>query len=170
MISFINSEILQAKKEHAHCSMDMTPQWHELDTSNRFDSKWVIAGTLSIKKRMVHTLRIESMTLAWHGPEITNLKCSLFKMPYEKIDTFATDENLISQGTWSKKYQRIHLKFTTPEYINDPVAFYGLVMTFDTATEQLLKQGYFEMVPDSLPDQLQKSVQGSPLKLSFIER
>lgn len=173
MIIFVNVVInvsLLARDESLYCSMDMTSDWHELDTTQRFSSKWVMAGTLSIKKRMEHTLRIESMTLAWHGPAIERLEGSLFKMPRGKKEIFAIDENLISKGIWSIKFQRMHLHFSVPEYIHDPVALYGLVFTFDTQTEDLLKQGYFEIVPDLLPEPLQKSMKNAPIKLAFIKR
>ena len=166
---FLSYTTIIAKAEKKPCEVSLTSDWKELDTSKKFSSHWVMVGTLSIKKRMEHSLRLDSMLFAWHGPRITAIDCSLFRIPFAKNTIFATDENLIAQGIWSVSAQRMHFPFFHPEYIHDPIARYALVMTFDEKTGNMLKEGYFEIVPDNLPDQLKKIMLQRPLRLSFAQ-
>lgn len=146
-------------KEQRPCELSVASNWKELDTSKKFSSKWVMVGTLSIKKRMEGTLRLESMLFAWKGPSpLPNLSGNLFHIPYNKTTVIPTDEYLVARGAWSVKNQRLEFRFIHPEYIHDPIARYALVLTVEAALEPLLKQGAFEIIADKLPQELRTSV------------
>lgn len=125
-------------------------------------SIWVWAETFVVKKRTSELLYLQGLILLWKGSYLKDLQASLFKKEPNKT-LFALEENLMSDGVWNEKEQKITFKFRHPVKLN-PTNHFCLVLTIQKDMQEILKQGKFSVDPTSFPEQLKKDI---PQKLSF---
>ncbi len=160
--------MLEARKQPA-CELHITPEWKDLDTeahAKEFGGKWILAATFVIKRRDKEFIRLEEIDLAWHGEEIERLTASLFRKELHR-DLLPVEESLVCDGTWNRKNQILQLRFEEKEYLQ-PTTIYCLVLTVPDDLEKQLRKGHFDILPESLPYQLQPAVEKKNLRISML--
>lgn len=151
------------------CELSVTSEWKDLDEqekAQKFGGRWVHVATLIIKKRSNDLVKLSELDLKWHGQKITQLSGSLYKKNVNH-ELVPIEENLISDGTWNSNKQILQLKFEDTQYLQ-PTNSFCLVLTVPQELEPALKNGYFDLLPHSLPTQL-KQVAKQHLKISMLE-
>lgn len=160
---------LYARITKTPCELDIKPEWKVLDSpehDQEFGGKWILTATFIIKRRDKEFIRLEEIDLAWHGEKIERLVASLFKKdPYQ--DLMPVEESLVCDGTWNSKDQILQLKFEEKEYLQ-PTTMFCLVLTVPDELEPRLKTGHFDLLPESLPYQLQPVAKEKNLRISML--
>lgn len=150
------------------CDLKLQSLWQELqnikESSITFHGKWIHAGTITFRKKIVGPITLHTLVLHWHGNTIENLEASLYYTEVNK-PFLAIDENWISDGQWSSGSQKLTFKFKEPCTLCAITTFH-LVLTVSLEVEPILKKGYFTLSPCTLPQQYQ-DIQEESRKLSF---
>ncbi len=161
--------IAHSKAPHIQdCSITIESQWEDLENnkekSQKFGGKWILAGTITFKKKCNAQVNLQEIRLQWHGKHIENLTGSLFTSkdfgPFKPLPA-----NHIADSKWSKKTQTLMLKFDRVISLH-PTTVFHLVLTVPEDQEQLLK-GQFIIEPDYLPTPFQEAAQKDPLSINL---
>lgn len=134
------------------------PMWRPLGTrkaaeADRFGGKWILVGTIVIKKRVKENISLDQLNLKWNGVFIEKLIGSLYRGVPDK--TFVPiDDCWLSDGVWNKKHQRLSFHFNGPEFLNSHSVF-CLVLTIPDAIESMVRNGYFTVQQGCLPQLMQ---------------
>ncbi|HSC24746.1 MAG TPA: hypothetical protein VLB80_00815 [Candidatus Babeliales bacterium] len=147
----------------------LKPKWYDLDQNctkvDEFGGKWILAGSITFKKRCKNSICIETICLQWNGECLDNLIASLYKKNLDKDVFLPIEENLICDGTWNKDKQTLVLNFNEKENLAPTTVFY-LVLTVPQSIETLLKKGSFFLEEQSLPKPFKECAHHE--KLSFM--
>lgn len=167
---FTPVSILIAKLEKKPaCQLSIIQEWKNLDTCERdktFQARWILATKFVFKRRDKEFIALDEIDLAWHGPMVKNLVGSLYKKEPDR-DFIPLDESLVCDGRWIESKQVLQLRFNQKEYLQ-PTTTFCLVLTVPNGLEKILKAGYFDLIPDTLPHQLKVTAQKENLRISML--
>lgn len=156
--NLIISSYLMSEHTHEHDELRVIiePHWQNLEHSaehaSRFGGQWILAGSITFKKKTKRPLFLTELHLTWHGPHVTNLLGSLYDKPLDK--TFMPiEDSLLCDGSWNEKTQTLLLRFNTKKALSAVDIFY-LVLTVPHHLEPELKKGYFDIQAVSVPEPL----------------
>ena len=132
----------------------LEPMWKDLENNEKkaeeFGGKWILAGSITFKKRAKDTLHLNKIYLQWRGAPIENLVASLYyKEDDEKF--LPIQSNLICDGTWNRGLQTLLLDFEEKKTLG-PTNIYYLVLTVPNNLEIIIKDGSFNLLPNALPE------------------
>jgi hypothetical protein len=161
---------LQSHISKPACEVSIKPEWRNLDDqekSEKFGGKWMLAGKITIRKRIKDTITLQALDLKWEGKEIiNNLNASLYRQtPNQEL--IPIEETLVCDGHWNKDKQLLQLKFDHKEYLHTQSIF-CLVLTVSNQLEPILKKGSFKVITQNLPYQLKPAVIKNDLRISFL--
>ena len=142
---------LQAKQEPF--KVIVQAQWKNLDSNpqriKRFGGKWILAGSITFKKRSPEMVFLDEIQLTWKGKKINQLTGSLYEknnmslfLPIEKY--------LVCDSIWKQSTQQLFLRFNRPLTLGAVNTFY-LVLTVPEELETVLKSGQFSIEQNGLP-------------------
>lgn len=167
---FTPVSILIAKSEKKPaCQLSIIQEWKNLDTSERdktFNARWILTTKFVFKRRDKEFIALDEIDLAWHGPMVKNLVGSLYKKEPDR-DFIPLDESLVCDGRWIESKQILQLRFNHKEYLQ-PTTTFCLVLTVPNGLEKVLKAGYFDLIPDTLPHQLKVTAEKENLRISML--
>ena len=146
-----------------------TPTWIHLDDPhhiNLFDKTiWVLVGTFTIY--MKEPSYLSALSLKWVGPEPTAIhSASLYRSNGKTLK--ATDNYLIADGQWYRELnnQKLIFDFPNPEKLHVSNRLY-LVLTITKDSEDIINKGTFQILPENLPQSLQRGLNHSPIYLTL---
>jgi len=147
----------------------MEPLWHSLDNdhANIFGGKWIIVGSINLKKKSNENVQLSHLQLSWKGPKLPNLVASLYNKEPDK-PFLAIEDNLICDGTWDQTKQKLLLKFKKNASLHAYNSYY-LVLTVPPSLEKIITRGTFEIDKATLPHQLKEHL-NQPLTLSLNKK
>lgn len=153
-------------------SILLEPRWENLDqdadSTQAFGGKWILAGTITFKKKAQDTVYLSQLKLRWKGVYLDKLIASLYRKDYEK-KFLAIEENLVCDGCWNKAKQVLTLNFNEKEMLG-PTNIYLLVLTVPEKQEPLLRKGSFELITNELPEQFSVCARDQKLILSYAPK
>src|SRR5690606_8029013 len=89
-------------------NVTLQPEWTNLDYNDNaieeFGSKWMLAGSITFKKKIKDPIQVKQIIMRWTGETIDNLVASLYKKDLDK-EFAPIEKNLICDGIWNKKKQ-----------------------------------------------------------------
>ncbi len=139
------------------CELMLKPLWQELqDKQERtitFKGKWILAGTITFRKKILDVIELDKIVLSWHGKRIDSLNASLYSTEINRPFR-AIENNWVSDGQWNAKTQQLTFKFSSKCTLCAITTFY-LVLTVPPLLEPTLKKGSFTLETYSLPSQYQ---------------
>ena len=147
----------------------LLPHWNNLEhTTERiqqFGGKWILAGSITFKKKAKDTVHLNQLSLRWKGPKLQQLLGSLYKKELDK-EFIPIEDNLICDGSWNKAKQTLQLKFNEKQTLG-PINIFYLVLTVPEPVEPLVKQGQFDVISTSLPEQYKICTRNHTLSISY---
>lgn len=145
------------------------PQWQDLESNEKkvkeFGGKWILAGSITFKKKAKDTVHLHRIYLQWNGDRIESLSGSLYKADADK-PFLPIQENLVCDGVWNKCQQTLMLNFDKKETLGFANTF-NVVLTVPDQLEETLKSGYFNLMPNYLPEPFKMCARKDPLFLAF---
>lgn len=157
---------------HTICEIQSDSKWQNLDekdcveTQKTFGGKWILAATITFKKKISQDIYFNMLDLEWQGVPLSKLNATLFRCDPTRMFV-PIEENVVADGTWSEHHQTLHFSFKEKERLQTTHTF-GLVLTIPSELEQSIKKGHFNLIPATLPQQLQESAQQHPLHVQFM--
>ncbi len=149
-------------------AISLEPTWQDLETNpnniQKFGGKWILAGSITFKKRAKDSVNLEKMYLKWNGPELENTIASLYRGRPDK-NFLPIEDNVIADGIWNKAKQRLLFDFLEDETLGAITIFY-LVLTVPPSCEQLFQQGHFSLEKTCLPGPYQQCIYNNKLAFS----
>lgn len=144
----------------------MEPTWKDLDNgTKKFKSKWILAGTITFKKKAQEKIHLDRLHLQWDGPKIEHLMASLYTN--ECLEDFLPiQENLVCDGTWNSNQQKLMFNFEEKQLLTFKNCFF-LVLTVTDENEPLLKNGKFDLITTILPEPLKECLPNGQLCLRY---
>lgn len=147
----------------------LEPFWQDLENNDQkaqeFGGKWILAGSITFKKKAKDTLHLRKIYLQWHGKNIENLNATLYlKDDDEKF--LPIQDNVVCDGIWNKAQQTIMLNFEEDHTLGPTNIFY-LVLTVPKKIEPILKKGYFALLPTYLPEPYKMVARKKPLSIAY---
>ncbi|MDR3549880.1 MAG: hypothetical protein P4L31_00565 [Candidatus Babeliales bacterium] len=147
----------------------LTPQWQDLesneDKAKEFGGKWILAGSITFKKKAKDTVHLHRIYLQWNGNRIESLCGSLYKAESDR-SFLPIQENLVCDGVWNKCQQTLMLNFDKKETLGFANTF-NLVLTVPDDLEAILKTGHFNIIPSYLPEPFKMCARKDSLSLAF---
>lgn len=147
----------------------LEPKWenleHGIEKIKLFGSKWILAGSITIKKKSKEPASLTILELKWKGPRIDHLVASLYRKCPDKI-FLPIENNLISDGIWNEDLQTLTFTFNASQSLGILNIFY-LALTMPISQEERIKTGFFVIEPTGLPFLMRKYIDRQPLMLSF---
>ena len=170
LIACLATSFMHARITNQACEVTIKPEWKNLDEpekAEKFGGQWILAGKITIKKRIKDAIFLQELDLKWEGKEkIKSLNASLYRQtPNQEL--IPIEETLICDGHWNSNKQLLQLKFDHKEYLSTQSIF-CLVLTVSENLEPILKQGSFKVLTENLPRQLQPAAQKKDLRISFL--
>jgi len=154
-------------------TISIEPSWDNLehgnDKSSQFGGKWILAGSITFKKKKAdEAVHLQTLLLHWHGISIDTLSASLYKKNFDptRKDFLPIEDYLVCDGTWNKKKQTLVLDFNTKQTLGTVETFY-LVLTVPESVEPALKDGFFSLEPTCLPEPFKKCIDTNTLALAL---
>lgn len=149
--------------------VSLEPCWRSLgsaisERADFFGGKWVLIGTITMKKRARESIALCQLNFQWQGKYIDRLIGSLYCVSHDK-KFIPTDEFLVSDAVWNNKKQQLQFKFNCATKLNTHTVFY-LVLTVPEEIEKILRLGSFTIISHCLPLQMQDSLSQKNLTLS----
>jgi len=147
----------------------LEPKWENLENDQEriahFGGKWILAGSITFKKKVKDYIRLSQITLQWSGPYLEKLTGSLYEKNFEKT-FYPIQDFFISDGIWNKKAQTLTLTFDRLCLLQ-AVNTFLLVLTIPVDQEESVKTGSFSIADMSLPEEFKESIKAQKLSLSF---
>lgn len=157
--------------DHEEVRVIVEPKWQNLEPNHahacQFGGKWMLAGSITFKKKTKDTLYLTELDLHWNGKPLDNLVGSLYDKPLDK-EFMAIEDALICDGTWNKTTQTLLLKFDKKRTLNAVTIFY-LVLTVPEHLESTLKHGSFDIHATSIPEPLILDTHDFRLSLDVLD-
>jgi hypothetical protein len=161
--------LLPCKAEETF-NIALKPKWRCLEEDCKkvaeFGGKWILAGSITFKKRSKDPVFIETINLHWDGENLDNLIASLYRKNLDKENFLPIEENLVCDGVWNKNKQTLVLNFDEKESLA-PTTTYYLVLTVPDDIEPVLKNGSFSLEEQNLPKPFKQCAQQEKLSLAF---
>ncbi len=159
------------KAEQEQFKVLVEPKWHNLETdtdrTKLFGGKWILAGSITFKKRSTEAVFLDGIQLSWKGANIEQLTGSL----YEKNETGAflpIEKNCVCDSSWKKSTQQLFLHFDHPLTLGAINTFY-LVLTVPENIEPILKNGSFHIEQAGLPLPYREYVKDHELSIALSQ-
>lgn len=150
-------------------AIDLQPIWQNLDsnqaTTKQFGGKWILAGSITFKKRSGESVALHSLRLQWKGPRISSLFGTLYKKR-DGLEFLPLEENMICDGIWLPAEQALLLPFDKKIALGLSNTFY-LVLTLSEESESLLKKGMFALDERILPEPYTHLLRGQQIALAY---
>lgn len=147
----LTARVMRAEQESFKVIVE--PKWHNLesdtDRTKQFGSKWILAGTITFKKRSTEAVFLDELQLSWKGKKIDQLIGSLYEKN-EAGEFLPIEKYLVCDSCWKKSTQQLFLRFNHPLTLGAINTFY-LVLTVPEEIEQILKNGTFYIEQAGLP-------------------
>jgi hypothetical protein len=128
-------------------------KWQNLDLdANRiklFGGKWILAGSITFKKRSTEAVFLDEIQLSWKGEKIEQLIGSLYEKN-ETGDFLPIEKYFVCDSNWKKSTQQLFLRFNQPVTLGAINTFY-LVLTLPESIESILQNGSFYIGQAGLP-------------------
>jgi len=144
-------------------------KWEDLEQNSErtklFGGKWILAGSITFKKRSSETVFLDEIQLTWNGKKLDNLIASL----YEKNNTSSflpIEKYCVCDSRWKCSTQQLFLRFNKPFVLGAVTTFY-LVLTVPEPLEPVLKKGTFRIEYAGLPLPYRDYVKGKELSLAL---
>jgi hypothetical protein len=151
-------------------TIKLSSSWSNIESPRTqkevFGGQWILAGTITFTKNARDAIMLNRLCLRWQGPPLNFLTASLYRKKNDQA-FLPIEENVVSDGQWSRQDQTLLFKFNTGEKLSAVSTFY-LVLTVPHSIEPLLRKGYFTIEPTCLPDPFQQYAYNN-IKLSFCE-
>lgn len=166
--------VLMTTTVYPECKILSECKWENLDSSSYqhqklFNSQWFLAATLTFKKTEKEVIDLDQLELAWNGQHLETLQATLFRC-YPEKPFHPFEENVLADGIWDKRNQKLHFNFTTKERLN-PIHTFGLVLIIPKNTEETIKQGQFALVQSCLPYVFKEHLEEKkPIVISFKDK
>ncbi len=168
LISFIAT----CTQLHAHLDdfqIILEPIWQDLDgnrtRSHQFDGKWILAGSITFKKKAKESVNLSRLYLHWTGTKINGLMGSLYRKNMDE-EFLAIEKNLVCDGTWNSAEQTLMLNFDKQQNLSLVNIFY-LVLTVPEDLEETIRHGRFDLVNYCLPESFQPCTAHQKLSLAL---
>jgi hypothetical protein len=128
------------------------PKWENLELNDKkmefFGSKWLLVGSITLKKKAKELVNLSQLTLRWQGPRLNNLVGSLYKKNPDR--PFLPIENqLLCDGEWNKTRQTLAFHFD--QQLLGPLNIFYVTLILPPSTEELIKNGSFVLDTTALP-------------------
>lgn len=167
LILIFSSHFLHAKQEEFKIILE--PKWENLEHDEhritQFGGKWILAGSITFKKKSKEYVHLSQLTLRWNGSHLDKITGSLYEKNFEK-NFYPIEDFLICDAIWNKKQQTLQFQFDQKCSLRAVNTFY-LVLTVPVNQETTLKQGSFCITNDCLPNQFKEHIDTQNLSLSF---
>lgn len=155
----------------ADCDILLVPHWDNLEKNNMMErdlgGAWILVGSITFHKKSKEVAKLETISLEWHGDHINHLSGSLYKKNSEK-QFMPIEDNLICDGSWNKRNQRLVLNFNDRKQTLGPCSIFYLVFSVPESIEPTLKTGHFSLTQTNLPEALYKNNQDLKLDLAQV--
>jgi len=153
-------------------SISLEPKWENIELDElkieQFGcKKWILAGSLTFKKRPEKPENLSTLTFHWQGPRLDSITGSLYKKNPDK-PFLPFEDMLISDGTWNKTKQTLTFSFNNIQNLGSLNVFY-LTLTIPSTLEELIKSGSFTLEPTGLPTPYKRRARTSHLSLTFAD-
>jgi len=149
----------------------LEPKWVNLDTNperaKEFGGKWILAGSITLKKRSPEVLFLDKMKLTWEGEKIEKLIGSLYEKN-DMMEFLPIEKYLLSDSMWKSSTQQMILHFHRPLTLGAINTLY-LVLTVPEELENILKKGKFTLEHVNLPVQYRHHVKGQELSIALSD-
>lgn len=153
------------------CDVLLVPRWDNLEKNNMIErdlgGRWILVGSITFHKTSKEVAKLSRISLEWHGNHIDHLSGSLYKKNSEKR-FMPIEENLVCDGSWNKRNQRLTLDFHDRKQTLGPRNIFYLVFTVPEAIEPKLKTGYFSLSDTNFPEAFYKKEQDLKLDLAQV--
>ena len=153
----------------ADCDIILMPHWDNLEKNNMIErdlgGQWILVGSITFHKKSKEVAKLAKISLEWHGDPINHLSGSLYKKNPEK-QFMPIEDNLICDGSWNKRNQRLVLNFNDRKQTLGPRNIFYLVFSVPESIESTLKNGYFSLTQTNLPDAFYNNNQDLKLDLA----
>jgi len=164
--------VLTIRTEKEPFQVVLSAKWENLDNDPQkialFGGKWILAGSITFKKRSSEMIFLDEIQLTWEGEKLDALVGSL----YEKNDLSSLflpiERYLVCDGCWRKSTQQLFLRFNRTLTLGAVNTFY-LVLTVPKEIEEKLKNGKFRMEKVGLPLPYRQYVGCHELAISLNE-
>ncbi len=147
----------------------LEPKWENLENDQdriaHFGGKWILAGSITFKKKIKDYIRLSQITLQWFGPHLEKLTGSLYEKNFERT-FYPIQDFFISDGIWNKKTQTLTFPFDRHCWLQAVNTFF-LVLTIPVDQEESVKTGSFSIADMNLPEEFKQSINTQKLSLSF---
>src|SRR5690606_26613410 len=105
--------------------------WQPLETdiskNKIFGGTWVLAGSVTFKKKAKDLVRLQAIHLQWKGPHRENLMGLLYQKETDK-DFLPIEENLVCDSLWNKSKQTMVFNLPKRQALGISQIFY-IVLT-----------------------------------------
>lgn len=150
-------------------NITLQPKWINLDQTNdsecEFGGKWILAGSITFKKKIKEQVSIKQIIMKWTGGNIDNLVASLYKKDLGK-DFVPIEDNVVCDGVWHKTKQTLIFNFEDRETLG-PITVFYLVLTVPESLEPILATGSFCIDERCLPEPFKECTQDKSLLLAI---
>jgi len=147
----------------------LEPIWQDLEgnaaRSCEFDGKWILAGSITFRKKAKESVNLSRLYLHWTGAKIGHLLGSLYKKNLDE-DFLPIEKNLVCDGTWNTAQQTLMLNFSKQQTLGLTNIFY-LVLTVPEHLESTIRHGRFDLVDNCLPESFQPCSVNQKLSLAL---
>jgi hypothetical protein len=169
LFTFLAATTALCSTEPENFQVLLEPLWKDLENNAQkaqdFGGRWILAGSITFKKRAKDTLHLNKIYLQWKGQTIDGLIASLYlKDDDEKF--MPIQDNLVCDGVWSKNNQTLMLNFEEQHTLGPTNIFY-LVLTVPTDLELVLKDGSFKLLPSHLPEPYKMAARQNHLSIAY---
>lgn len=158
---------LQAKQEEFKIILES--KWEHLEHNQQrivqFGGLWILAGSITFKKKSKEDVNLSQLALHWKGPYLGKITGSLYEKNFEKI-FYPIEDFLVCDGVWNAKQQTLLFEFDQKCTLRAVNTFY-LIFTVPLQQETLLKNGSFSIAQNCLPNQFKEHINAASLSLSF---
>ena len=155
------------------CLISVAPHWQNIESSCKYEdafcSKWMLIGSVTLRKKANQKMKLETLRLTWHGAPIDHLDGSLYrKTPGKKF--LPIDQNVVTDSNWNKARQELIFNFYDNKQSLGPLNIFYIVVSVPDTVESQLKKGHFSVVKQALPQSFQRNAQNLKIDLAHAIR
>ncbi len=145
-------------------------KWQDLETDpnrrQQFGGKWILAGSITFKKRSSDIVFLDEIQLSWKGESLDKLIGSLYEKNDKTASFLPIEKYLVCDSIWKRSTQQLLLRFNRTLTLGAVNTFY-LVLTVPETIEDKLKNGYFYIEQNGLPMPYRNYVKDHKLSLAL---
>ncbi len=149
------------------CTLTIKPQWKHLSSPD-IHSDTILVADILFKKKSNESVKLETLTLQWHGATIDHICGSLYYHNPKRVFK-AIEENVVCDSMWHNKKQQLTLPLKEKKGLAVSDTF-SLVLTIPKTLLPLLTGGFFTIVNETLPTPFQKSTDNQKLFIAPADK